>query len=74
MTARVLWLLLAFVLAVGVPFFAVGTQTGTCSNGNATGEMVCTYEPTIGWPAVVFACLAAWLAAAWAVRKSTGRR
>jgi len=67
---RILWLALALILAVGVPFLAFGMQTGLCVDSRVPGQSYCTMEPSIGWPAAVLASLAALVAAGFAVRRS----
>lgn len=72
MLRRSLWLLLALVLGFGVPFFAIGIQTGTCSEMNDFVE--CSMAPAIGWPAAILLSIAGLVAAAWAVRQSRPSR
>ncbi len=68
MIRRSLWLLLALVLGFGVPFFAIGTQTGTCVEVNEFVQ--CSMVPTIGWPAAIALSIIGLVAAVWAVRQS----
>ena len=65
---RTLWLVIAFLLAVGVPFLAFATQTTVCTT--PLPAPACATAPSLGWPGAVLVSLIALVLAGFAVRQS----
>lgn len=65
---RTLWLVIAFLLAVGVSFLAFGTSNTVCTVPLPAPP--CIMVPSLGWPAAIIVSLIALVIAAFAVRMS----
>jgi len=66
---RTLWLVLAFLLAVGVPFLVFSSQVEVCTQVYSD-LTTCGPQPSLGWPLSVAVSLIALVVAAFAVRMS----
>jgi hypothetical protein len=73
---RIRWIVAGIIVAIIVPLLSFGFQAGKCVDyANDTGEQsYCTIGPAVGYPGAWVLTLAAFVFAAYAIRRGIRRR